>query len=115
MTKIPVGATIVQAYRFAFGNFVRILAVVWAAWLVVAVLGFVPPQILDWDAKSLAGKVAVTGVVEAAQKYVAEARAQGADLVVALSHGGLDASPYSPKMENGSLYLTTVPGVPKFV
>ena len=41
MTKIPVGATIVQAYRFAFGNFVRILAVVWAAWLVVAVLGFV--------------------------------------------------------------------------
>ena len=83
--------------------------------LKVAVLGFVPPQILDWDAKNLAGKVTVTGVQEAAQKYVAEARGKGADLVVALSHGGLDASPYSPKMENGSLHLTTVPGVDALV
>jgi len=83
--------------------------------LKVAVMGFVPPQILDWDAKSLAGKVSVTGVVEAAQKYVPEARSKGAQLVVALSHGGLDASTYSPKMENGSLYLTTVPGVDALV
>lgn len=73
----------------------------------IAVLGFVPPQILDWDAKNLAGKVVVNGVLESAQKYVAEARGKGADLVVALSHGGLDASTYSPKMENGSLHLTT--------
>ncbi len=83
--------------------------------LKIAVLGFVPPQILDWDAKSLAGKLSVTGVVEAAQKYVPEARGKGADLVVALSHGGLDASTYSPKMENGSLHLTTVPGVDALV
>jgi 2',3'-cyclic-nucleotide 2'-phosphodiesterase/3'-nucleotidase len=83
--------------------------------LKVAVLGFVPPQIMDWDAKSLAGKVAVNGVVESAQKYVTEAKAEGAQLVVALSHGGLDASPYSPKMENGSLHLTTVAGVDALV
>lgn len=83
--------------------------------LKVAVLGFVPPQILDWDAKNLAGKVTVNGLVESAQKYVSEARAKGADLVVALSHGGLDASTYSPKMENGSLHLTTVAGVDALV
>ncbi|NDI84276.1 bifunctional 2',3'-cyclic-nucleotide 2'-phosphodiesterase/3'-nucleotidase [Undibacterium crateris] len=73
----------------------------------VGIIGFVPPQIMDWDQKNLAGKVMVNGVVESAQKYVPELRSKGADLVVALSHGGLDASPYSPKMENGSYHLTT--------
>lgn len=73
----------------------------------VGIMGFVPPQIMDWDQKYLAGKVMVNGVVETANQYVPEMRNKGADLVVALSHGGLDASAYSPKMENGSLYLST--------
>ncbi|MFZ6849344.1 bifunctional 2',3'-cyclic-nucleotide 2'-phosphodiesterase/3'-nucleotidase [Undibacterium sp. RuRC25W] len=73
----------------------------------VGIMGFVPPQIMDWDQKNLAGKVVVNGVVETANKYVPEMRSKGADLIVALSHGGLDASTYSPKMENGSLYLST--------
>ena len=73
----------------------------------VGIMGFVPPQIMDWDQKNLAGKVMVNGVVETANKYVPEMRSKGADLIVALSHGGLDASTYSPKMENGSLYLST--------
>ena len=73
----------------------------------VGIMSFVPPQILEWDAKNLAGKVAVTGVQEAAKQYVPEMRTKGADLVVALSHGGLDTSAYSPKMENGSYHLTT--------
>jgi hypothetical protein len=73
----------------------------------VGIMSFVPPQILEWDQKNLAGKVAVTGVQEAAKQYVPELRSKGADLVVALSHGGLDPSTYSPKMENGSYHLTT--------
>jgi len=73
----------------------------------VGIMSFVPPQILEWDQKNLAGKVAVTGVQEAAKQYVPEMRSKGADLVVALSHGGLDPSSYSPKMENGSYHLTT--------
>ncbi|AMP05093.1 bifunctional 2',3'-cyclic-nucleotide 2'-phosphodiesterase/3'-nucleotidase [Collimonas pratensis] len=75
--------------------------------LKVGILGFVPPQIMDWDQKNLAGKVYVNGVQESANQYVPQLRSAGADVVVALSHGGLDASPYSPKMENGSLYLST--------
>jgi len=71
----------------------------------VGIMGFVPPQIMDWDQKNLNGLVYVNGVQESANQYVPELRTKGADLVVALSHGGLDASPYSPKMENGSLYL----------
>jgi 2',3'-cyclic-nucleotide 2'-phosphodiesterase/3'-nucleotidase len=73
----------------------------------IGIMSFVPPQILEWDQKNLQGKVAVTGVQEAAKQYVPELRAKGADLVVALSHGGLDTSAYSPKMENGSYHLTT--------
>ena len=73
----------------------------------IGVMSFVPPQILEWDQKVLAGKVSVTGVQEAAKQYVPELRSKGADLVVALSHGGLDTSAYSPKMENGSYHLTS--------
>jgi 2',3'-cyclic-nucleotide 2'-phosphodiesterase/3'-nucleotidase len=73
----------------------------------VGILSFVPPQILEWDQKNLAGKVAVTGAQEAAKQYVPELRTKGADLVVALSHGGLDPSAYSPKMENPSYHLTS--------
>ena len=73
----------------------------------IGIMSFVPPQILEWDQKNLAGKVAITGVQEAAKQYVPEMRTKGADLVVALSHGGLDPSSYSPKMENGSYHLTS--------
>ena len=73
----------------------------------VGIMSFVPPQIMDWDQHNLAGYVTVSGVQETANTYVPQLRSKGADLVVALSHGGLDASPYSPKMENGSLYLAS--------
>jgi 2',3'-cyclic-nucleotide 2'-phosphodiesterase/3'-nucleotidase len=59
----------------------------------VGVMSFVPPQILDWDQKYLAGKVAVSGAKEAATQYVPEIRSKGADLVVALSHGGWMSAP----------------------
>ncbi|KMZ12209.1 2',3'-cyclic-nucleotide 2'-phosphodiesterase [Candidatus Burkholderia humilis] len=51
------------------------------------------------------------GLKESAEKYVPQMKAEGAQIVVALSHGGLDASTYSPMMENGSYYLSTVPGI----
>ena len=37
MTKIPVGATIAQAYGFVFGRFFTLLGIVWLSWLVIAV------------------------------------------------------------------------------
>lgn len=39
-------------------------------------------------------------------------KAAGADLIVALAHGGIDmATAYSPSMENGAGYLSQVPGI----
>ncbi|KVD88987.1 bifunctional metallophosphatase/5'-nucleotidase [Burkholderia sp. ABCPW 14] len=77
----------------------------------VGIIGFTPPAIMSWDKRWLDGKVYTAGLKEAAEKYIPEMRAKGADLVVAISHGGLDNSPYSPTMENGSWWLSTVPGI----
>jgi 2',3'-cyclic-nucleotide 2'-phosphodiesterase/3'-nucleotidase len=77
----------------------------------VGIIGFAPPTIMEWDKRWLEGRVYTTGVREAAQKYVPEMRKKGADLVVAISHGGLDAAPYTPTMENANWYLAQVPGI----
>ena len=81
----------------------------------VGIIGFTPPTILSWDKRWLEGKVYTEGLRETAQKYIPEMRAQGAELVVAISHGGLDDSPYSPTMENGNFYLAKVPGIDAMV
>ncbi|HTD04963.1 bifunctional 2',3'-cyclic-nucleotide 2'-phosphodiesterase/3'-nucleotidase [Undibacterium sp.] len=77
----------------------------------VGVIGFTPPTVLNWDKRWLEGKVYTEGIREVAQKYVPEMRAKGADLVVAISHGGLDDAPYQPTMENGNYYLAQVAGI----
>jgi 2',3'-cyclic-nucleotide 2'-phosphodiesterase / 3'-nucleotidase len=77
----------------------------------VGIIGFTPPTIMSWDKRWLDGKVYTVGVKEAAEKYIPEMRAKGADLVVVISHGGLDDSTYSPTMENGSYHLSKVAGV----
>src|SRR3989344_5607416 len=70
---------------------------------------------MNWDKRYLEGKVTTEGAVEAANKYVPELRAKGADLVVALLHGGLDGAAYSPTMENPGLYLSKVAGIDAMV
>jgi 2',3'-cyclic-nucleotide 2'-phosphodiesterase/3'-nucleotidase len=77
----------------------------------VGIIGFTPPTIMSWDKRYLEGRVHTEGVREAAEKYIPEMRRKGADLVIAIAHGGLDASPYSPSMENAGWYLAQVPGV----
>jgi 2',3'-cyclic-nucleotide 2'-phosphodiesterase/3'-nucleotidase len=77
----------------------------------VGIIGFAPPGVLSWDKRWLDGKVYAEGVREAAQKYIPQMRAQGADIVVAISHGGIDGAPYTPEMENANYYLAQVPGV----
>ncbi len=77
----------------------------------VGVMGFTPPTILSWDKRFLENKVTTDGIKELATKYVPEMRAKGANLIVAISHGGLDNSPYLPSMENGNYHLSLVPGI----
>ncbi len=77
----------------------------------VGLIGFTPPPIMQWDQHNLAGKVTVSGVVEAAQKYLPELEAHHPDLIVAILHGGLDSHPYDEDMENAGWYLAGVPGI----
>ena len=78
----------------------------------VGVIGFAPPPIMQWDKANLEGHVEVTGWKETAARYVPEMKTAGADIVVALAHGGIDmTTPYTPDMENGAGYLTEVPGI----
>ena len=45
----------------------------------VGVIGFVPPQIMQWDRANLDGRVFAIDIVEAARRYVPAMRAAGAD------------------------------------
>ncbi|RCW71695.1 bifunctional 2',3'-cyclic-nucleotide 2'-phosphodiesterase/3'-nucleotidase [Pseudorhodoferax soli] len=81
----------------------------------IGVIGFTTPGILNWDKRFLEGKVGVEGAVEAATRYIPEVRAQGADIVVALLHGGMDGAGYSPGMENPGLHLAQVAGIDALV
>jgi 2',3'-cyclic-nucleotide 2'-phosphodiesterase/3'-nucleotidase len=77
----------------------------------VGVIGFTPPLIMAWDKGNLDGNVTTTGLKETAEKYIPEMKAKGADIIVAVSHGGPDGADYSATMENGNLYLAQVPGI----
>ncbi len=79
--------------------------------LKVGVLGLTTPLITSWDKAHLTGKVVTKGVVETATLRVPELKAKGADVVVALSHGGVDGTPDRPTLENANLHLAKVPGI----
>ena len=77
----------------------------------VGFIGFTPPPIMQWDKRNLEGKVYTKGVVEAAREFLPELRKHDVDLVVAISHGGIDTSPYASVMENANWHLAAEPGI----
>ncbi|MDN3019018.1 bifunctional 2',3'-cyclic-nucleotide 2'-phosphodiesterase/3'-nucleotidase [Paenibacillus sp. BSR1-1] len=78
----------------------------------VGVIGFAPPQILQWDHDNLAGKVTVKGIVESAEEFIPKMRADGADVIVAIAHSGCDvAAPNQAEAENAVYALSSVPGI----
>ncbi|MDS9467849.1 bifunctional 2',3'-cyclic-nucleotide 2'-phosphodiesterase/3'-nucleotidase [Paracoccus sp. MBLB3053] len=81
----------------------------------IGLIGFVPPQIMQWDAGHLGDRFETRDIVEAARAWVPEMRAQGAEVVIALSHSGLSLDPASPGMENASYYLADIEGIDAIV
>ncbi len=77
----------------------------------IGIIGFTPPPIMMWDKRNLEGKVYTKGLVEAAREYLPKLRAQNVDFTIAISHGGIDRSQYTPDMENANLYLAQEPGI----
>ena len=77
----------------------------------IGLIGFVPPQIMLWDRGHLDGRFQARDILEAARAWVPEMREAGADVVVALSHSGIDASAEAAMAENASLQLAGIDGV----
>lgn len=75
----------------------------------VGVIGFTPPAIMQWDSRNLTGKVTADDVIASANKYVPEIRKAGADIVVALAHGGISTNPAD--QENPVYFLAGVSGI----
>lgn len=81
--------------------------------LTIGFIGFVPPQIMQWDKSNLQGRVITKDIKAMAERYVPQMKAEGADVVVAIAHSGISTKPYDPaaKTENSSWYLADVPGI----
>ena len=77
----------------------------------VGFIGFVPPQIMNWDKANLTGKVISKDMVEMAKLYVPKMKAAGADLVVAIPHSGLEISSAKAMQENATYHLSKIDGI----
>ncbi|SNS13765.1 bifunctional 2',3'-cyclic-nucleotide 2'-phosphodiesterase/3'-nucleotidase [Tropicimonas sediminicola] len=77
----------------------------------VGLIGFVPPQIMNWDRRHLEGNVQTRDIVETAQAWVPQMREEGCDLIIALSHSGIGSADRTDLMENASVPLAEVEGI----
>ncbi len=78
----------------------------------VGVIGFAPPQIMQWDKDNLTGKVITKDIVAQANKFIPQMKANGADVIVAVAHSGCDiAAEGQEEAENAVYDLTKVPGI----
>ncbi|WP_322889826.1 MULTISPECIES: bifunctional 2',3'-cyclic-nucleotide 2'-phosphodiesterase/3'-nucleotidase [unclassified Yoonia] len=77
----------------------------------IGVVGFVPPQVTQWDKVMLGDAIACRDIVEAAQDIVPHIKAAGADVVIALCHAGIGGTDHVQGMENAAVPLAAVPGI----
>ncbi|UYM04120.1 bifunctional metallophosphatase/5'-nucleotidase [Solicola gregarius] len=82
----------------------------------IGILGLTTPGSAIWDKANVEGKLEFTGIVEQARLWVPVVRRAGADVVIVLSHSGMDlSSSYGdalPYPENTSERLAkVVPGI----
>ncbi|GGH40392.1 2',3'-cyclic-nucleotide 2'-phosphodiesterase / 3'-nucleotidase [Cribrihabitans marinus] len=77
----------------------------------IGLIGFVPPQIMNWDRRHLEGNVQARDIVATAKAYVPQMKEQGAEIIIALSHSGIGPATHSDGMENASVPLAAVEGI----
>ena len=81
----------------------------------IGLIGFLPPQIMNWDRRHLEGKFNARDILQAAKAWVPEMQEQGADVIVALSHSGISSDGETEGMANAALYLAGVDGIDALV
>lgn len=75
----------------------------------VGFIGFVPPQINDWDKANLDGKVITKNIVDTAKKFIPQMREEGADVIIAMTHSGFSGN--KANTEDVIYALSEVPGI----
>ena len=79
--------------------------------LKVGVIGFAPPQVMQWDRQHLQGRLLARDIPATAREWVPRMKAEGADIVVVLAHSGFERGETPPLAENTVARLAEVPGV----
>ena len=77
----------------------------------IGLIGFLPPQIMQWDRPYLEGNAAARDILETARAYVPEMKEAGADIIIAPSHSGIGPVAESEMMENASVLLARIDGI----
>ncbi|MEM1388187.1 MAG: bifunctional 2',3'-cyclic-nucleotide 2'-phosphodiesterase/3'-nucleotidase, partial [Pseudomonadota bacterium] len=77
----------------------------------IGLIGFVPPQIMNWDRRHLEGNVHARDIVESAKSYVPVMKEQGADIIIALSHSGIAEANHTEFMGNAAVPLAGIDGI----
>ena len=83
--------------------------------LKIGIIGFVPPQIMNWDRKHLEGNVTARDILETARAYIPQMKEEGADIIIALSHSGIGSAQETDGMENASVPLAALDGIDALV
>lgn len=79
--------------------------------LQIGVIGFVPPQIMQWDKANIDGKLVATDIVDAAEKHLPDLLDAQPDLVIALCHSGIAGGDRRGMEENAALHLSKIEGI----
>ncbi|WP_425037915.1 bifunctional 2',3'-cyclic-nucleotide 2'-phosphodiesterase/3'-nucleotidase [Primorskyibacter sp. S187A] len=77
----------------------------------IGLIGFVPPQIMNWDRRHLEGNVHARDIIESAKAYVPMMKEQGADIIIALSHSGIAEADHTEFMGNAAVPLAAIDGI----
>ncbi|MFB1082179.1 bifunctional 2',3'-cyclic-nucleotide 2'-phosphodiesterase/3'-nucleotidase [Jeotgalibacillus sp. JSM ZJ347] len=78
----------------------------------IGYIGFVAPQIVQWDKAHLDGKIVTKDIAESAEKYVPQMKEEGADVIIAIAHTGFDQAAVKGDLsENAVLPLSMVEGI----
>lgn len=77
----------------------------------IGVMGFIPPQTAIWEKRYLKSRASVDDIVRSAQLLVPTLRAEGADIIIALSHSGIGSPHHGGSSENASSALAMIEGV----
>lgn len=77
----------------------------------IGYIGFVPPQIMQWDMSNLRGRVIAKDIVDTALEVVPRMKAEGADIVIAIPHSGFSTAGREGMDENAVYHLSTIPGI----